>query len=50
MMAGREFWLQDTEMLEGGSIFSGAGAIVTVSEIDPICVYKLQWTDMKLKK
>jgi adenosylhomocysteinase len=24
--------------------FRGAGSIVTVTEIDPICAYKLQWT------
>ena len=29
--------------------FRGAGAIVTVTEIDPICAFRLQWMVMKLK-
>jgi adenosylhomocysteinase len=28
----------------------GAGARVIVTEIDPICAFKLQWTVLKLKK
>ena len=52
MLAGKRVLVAGYGDVGKGTVasFSGAGAIVTVSEIDPICALKPPWTDMRLKK
>jgi adenosylhomocysteinase len=52
MMAGKRVVVAGYGDVGKGTVasFSGAGAIVTVCEVDPICALKLRWTDMRLKK
>jgi S-adenosylhomocysteine hydrolase len=49
MLAGKRVVVCGYGDVGKGAFFRGAGSIVTVTEIDPICAYKLQWTVLKLK-